>query len=173
MSPNGKSHHTKKVSATRAPGLAAARQEHPLSTDVSSPVQSTSKRRNPQRAQAQPRSDLRTNEYSQDDFVRSDNENECNEFDDQSERDFELIGEFEEIGRSRKRPIGPPITTDDKFEKLNPVHQMIVVDFMHAAIILSRKVVPLCFLSTNYRLRQMNSYFTDYVGQRSTSQPIY
>ena len=130
----------RKTSVSRDPGIAAPRLEYPLSTNVSSPVQAVSKRRSRLRAQGRPEVDVRSNSYFQDDLVVSDNESEYKELDDQSDAASELslrVGKPREL---RRRRLGPPITTDEKLERLNSIHQMVIEEFMHHAIGLSRKV---------------------------------
>lgn len=125
----------------RGTGVAAAKSDCPLSTNISSPVQATSKRRmvqyNNLNANAQPV--LRG--CPRDDFVVSDNDKESL-YDSENESDdgFEQVRDTRNPRKSRKRALGPPITTDDKLEKLNPTHRDIVDAFVKAAKDLSEKV---------------------------------
>lgn len=125
----------------RGTGVAAAKSDYPLSTNISSPVQATSKRRmvqhNNLNANAQPVS----RGYPRDDFVVSDDDAESL-YDSENESDdgFEQVRDTRNPRRSRKRALGPPITTDDKLEGLNPTHREIVDGFVKAAKDLSEKV---------------------------------
>lgn len=125
----------------RGTGVAAAKSDYPLSTNISSPVQAASKRRiaqhNNLNANAQPVS----RGYIRDDFVISDDNAESfygseNESDD----GFEQVRDTRNPRKSRKRALGPPITTDEKLETLNPTHRDIVDVFVKAAKDLSEKV---------------------------------
>ena len=107
---------------------------------MSSPVQAASKRRKRLRAQGRPKFDVRSNSYCQDDLVVSDNESEYNVLDDQSDAASELSLEVGKPRELRRRRLGPPITADEKLERLNSIHQMVIEEFMHHAIGLSRKV---------------------------------
>ena len=140
VSPNGKSNHANKAPVSRSTGVTASRQDYPLSTNVSSPVQAASKRRNLLKVKGQPELDLYSNGYSRDDFCVSDNGTAYSGPDDESDWGFEPSREVGKTRETRKRQLGPPITTDEKLESLNPTHQMVVVEFMHHAIELSRKV---------------------------------
>lgn len=59
---------------------------------------------------------------------------------DQSDAGMDLIQDTGRSRATRKRQLGPPITTDEKIERLSPLHQMVLVEFMHDAMDLSRKV---------------------------------
>ncbi len=111
-----------------------------MSTNVSSPIQAASKRRKMPKAQAQTGLGLHSKGYVQDDFVISDNESAYNMSENQSDAGTELIQDIGTSRAMRKRQLGPPITTDEKIERLNSLHQMVVVEFIHDAIALSRKV---------------------------------
>lgn len=126
---------------SRATGVAASRQEYPLSTNVSSPVQAASKRRKMPKAPAQTGLGLHSKANVQDDFVASDNESAYNMSEDQSDAGVELMRDIGTSRAMRKRQLGPPIETDEKIETLSPLHQMVLVEFMHDAMDLSRKVV--------------------------------
>lgn len=124
----------------RGTGVTAAKSDYPLSTNISSPIQVTSKRRmiqhnNPNNAQPVSRG------YPRDDFVVSDDDAESL-YDSETESDdgFEQVRDTRIPRRSRKRALGPPITTDDKLERLNPTHRDIVDAFVKAAKDLSEKV---------------------------------
>lgn len=110
--------------------MAAAKQDYPLSTNVSSPIQQASRRRIAQYSNSDPNVKLKSKGYSRDAFVVSDNDAiSGNEFDEDSEA-FEPVREAGKSRISKKRELGPPIMTDEKLEKLNPTHRMVVDDFM-------------------------------------------
>ncbi len=145
LSPTGKTRDPnkapKKVSKKRETGVAASRPD-PTSTNVSSPVQAASLRRIKQRSNAQPRLDLHRNIHRHDDDVVDDDEDgSLNETDDESEDGFAPIREMGKSRRVSKRPLGPPITIDEKLEKLNSIHRMVVENFLQDAKELSQKVI--------------------------------
>lgn len=47
-----------------------------------------------------------------------------------SDDDFEPVRQAGRPRRSNKRDIGPPITSDEKLEALNPIHRGVVENFM-------------------------------------------
>lgn len=49
---------------------------------------------------------------------------------DDSDENFPPVREAGRPQRSRKRDIGPPITIDEKIERLNPIHRDIVEGFL-------------------------------------------
>lgn len=111
--------------------MAAARQDYPLSTNVSSPIQAASRRRIAQYTKSNPNVKLDSNGYSCDDLVLGDNDAvSVNEFDEDSDESFEPVREAGKSRSSKRRELGPPIMTDKKLEKLNPTHRMVVDDFM-------------------------------------------
>lgn len=125
----------------RGTGVAAAKSDYPLSTNISSPVQAASKRRiaqyNNLNANVQPVS----RGYPRDDFVVSDDDAESlYDSENGSDDGFEQVRDSRNPRKSRKRALGPPITTDDKLERLNPTHRDIVDAFVKAAKDLSEKV---------------------------------
>lgn len=76
---------------------------------------------------------MHPNEYVRDDFVIRDGEDrEPSEMDDEDDA-FEPIRVAGKPERSRRRQLGPPITTDEKLDQLNEIHRMIVEDFVHHA----------------------------------------
>ncbi len=121
--------------------MAASRLDCPTSTNVSSPLQAASKRRVKQNFNPQPELELRRNVYGRDDSVPDEDEDgPCHETEDESEDGF---GPIREKGQSRsvsKRSLGPPITIDEKLERLNNIHRMVVEDFLNNAKELSQKV---------------------------------
>lgn len=145
LSPTGKTKNPKKASKNpskdRETGVAASRSDCPTSTNVSSPIPAASRRHVKQKSNAQPDLELHTNGYCLDDFVVDDNQDgSFNETEDESEDGF---GPIREKGQSRvvtKRPLGPPITIDEKLERLPFIHRMVVDDFLRSAKDLSQKV---------------------------------
>ena len=131
----------KKLSKKRETGVTASRPDHPTSTNVSSPIQAASRRHVKQRSDAQPELELHRNVYRCDDLVEDeDGDRSLNETEDESEDGF---GPIREKGQSRsvpKRPLGPPITIDEKLERLNTIHRMVVENFLENAKELSQKV---------------------------------
>jgi len=110
-------------------GVAAARTDYLLSTNVSSPIQAESKRR---RAYVNDGDDdddddrtFHANGYERDGFVTSDNSD-----DDDSDDTFEPV---RTVGIKRNAKLGPPITTDLTMDSLSPNHYMIVEDFIQHA----------------------------------------
>lgn len=86
---------------------------------------------------------MHRNGYSCDDFVVNDDENgSLDETEDGSEDGFGFAP-IREKGQSRgipRKPLGPPITIDEKLERLNPIHEMVVENFLRNAKELSQKV---------------------------------
>lgn len=145
LSPTGKTKDPnkapKKVSKNRETGVAASRPDCPTSTNVSSPIQAASRRRVKHKKYAQPELELHRNVYCGEDFVVDDDEDgSFNATEDESEDGF---GPIREKGQSRsvaKKPLGPPITIDEKLERLHIIHRMVVDDFLQNAKELSQKV---------------------------------
>lgn len=142
MSPTGKikaplkapQKSSKKAPKKSGTGVAAAHPDYPASTNVSSPIQAASRRRVLHNAKATPEPDLHKNGYAQDGFVVGD--------DDESDA-FSEMETVREKGASRhisKKPLGPPITTDERIANLPQIHQMVVEDFSIAARQLCQKV---------------------------------
>ena len=143
LSPSGKTRDSTKVrtqtSKKRETGVAASHLDYPTSTNVSSPIQAASRRRIKQKSNAQPELQFHRNGYSRDDVV-VDDDGPSLETEDESEDGF---GPIIEKGQSRslsKRALGPPITIDEKLERLNAIHRMVVEDFLQNAKELSQKV---------------------------------
>lgn len=111
--------------------MAAAIQDCPLSTNVSSPIQAASRRRIAQYNKSDSHVKLTSKGYSCDAFVITDNDAiSANGFDEDSDESFEPVREAGKSRSSKKRELGPPIMADEKLEKLNPTHRMVVDDFM-------------------------------------------
>lgn len=121
--------------------MAASRPDHPASTNVSSPIQAATRSRVEQWGNGPPERDVHGNGDYNDDFVVDDDEDGLShETDDESEDGF---GPIRENGQSRsvaKTPLGPPITIDEKLERLNDIHRMVVEEFLRNAKELSQKV---------------------------------
>jgi bloom syndrome protein len=93
-------------------GVKVAQEDYPASTNVSSPVQAMSTRR---LACRQPTV-----------FEESDEEEE-------DISSFAPVRDYGVRAPSRRRQLGPPITIDEKLERLNPTHRHIVDDFVDSA----------------------------------------
>lgn len=144
MSPTGKT-KSKAPKKKRETGVVASHPDFPASTNVSSPVQAASRRRAKQTSKALPTLELHKYRYSRnDDFVASDDENEgaVDEADNDSEEEFEPERVKGKVRSVSKRPLGPPITTDEKIERLNDIHQVVVEGFLSAAKDEGRRVSP-------------------------------
>lgn len=121
--------------------MAASRQEHPLSTNVSSPIQASTRRRNAEYTKRNPKIDSHSKGYTCDDFVISDGDFDLHDEPSESSDDaFEAVRDARKPGISKKRQIGPPITVDEKLERLNSTHRLIVDDFLVRAKEESEKV---------------------------------
>lgn len=120
----------KNEQSNRETGVTAALSEHPLSTNVSSPIQATSKRRRGRVVEVEDDENktLHANSYERDGFVASDNNEE--EYSDDAFEPVRTIGIKRNASR---RELGPPITTDLIMDSLSPNHRMIVEDFMRHA----------------------------------------
>ena len=144
LSPSGKPRDTTKVrtqtSKKRETGVAASYLDYPTSTNVSSPIQAASRRRVKQKSNAQPELQFHKNGYNHDDFVDDDDDAPLFETDNESEDGFAPIREKEQSRTGSKRALGPPITIDEKLERLNTIHRMVVEDFLQNAKELSQKV---------------------------------
>ena len=134
VSPSGKTKGaTKKVKgkATGVSGISRSRRDYPQSTNVSSPIQAIAPRRKVQGHDGNQESTLHRNGYERDNFVVSDLEYpSVNEGDEEEEDAFEPIREAGKYQASKKRKLGPPITMDEKMDRLNETHRMVVEDFM-------------------------------------------
>lgn len=104
VSPNGKSARRSR----------ASRNDYPLSTNVSSPIQSA-------------------NQRGLSRFLHRDAQEESSSDDDRDSDGFEPIREVGKPRRERKRELGPPITDDEKLKSLDSLHMMVVEDFMSYA----------------------------------------
>lgn len=129
----------------KASKAAKKAQQYP-STNISSPVQEAPSRKP---------NEMTYNGYKRDTFIVSDPEDEdyaeYNESDDEDDA-FEPIRTTTN-SRSRKRELGPPITTDAALEDLNEIHQDVLHNFVDEA----KKKMHI--LMTRKKLRQQP--FTD------------
>ena len=116
----------------RGTGVAAARLDYPASTNVSSPVQAVSRRRAIKPPSKSPVHDSYEKGYFHDDFVASDEDDVTYATTDESEG-FEPIRRAGVSRIPKIRQLGPPITIDEKIERLNPIRQAVVEDFLHIA----------------------------------------
>ena len=128
----------------RANKNANSRQDFPQSTNVSSPVQAAAKRRNTQRAKASKHFDLsHIHSIGKDHVMRDDGESFYESQDDSDDA-------FQTVDEQSRRPLGPRITTDEKFASLNSTHQLVVEDFMVHAASESKKVGPRLFMPVSF-----------------------
>lgn len=112
---------------------AAARQDFPASTNVSSPIQAVSRRRLVQNLGNTAGRDLHRNGYTKDGFVTSDEEDESDGFEPRSSQRAPR--------NLKERSLGPPITVDDQIAELPDLHQIVVEDFLHNAKNKSREIL--------------------------------
>ena len=130
VSPKSKNRPPRCPTKNRGTGVAATKQDCPLSTNVSSPIQAASRRRIAQYSKRDSNFKSNSKGYSHDNFVVSDNDTvSVNEFEEEPEG-FEPLREVGKSWSSKKRELGPPIMTDEKLGKLNQTHRMVVDDFM-------------------------------------------
>lgn len=57
-------------------------------------------------------------------------DNDFQESEEDSEDQFESIREAGISPRSKKRKLGPPITIDEKLERLNETHRIVIEEFL-------------------------------------------
>ncbi len=142
VSPKSKKAPADRPVKKRGTGVAASKHDCPLSTNISSPIQAASRRRIAQYSNPDPKPDSDSRGYLRDDFVVSDNNTDfLNDSDDDSDDAFEQVRGAGRPRNAKKRALGPPITTDDKLEKLNSIHREVVENFVSAAKDMSEKVV--------------------------------
>ena len=111
--------------------MAAAHSDHPISTNVSSPVQAKSRRQYQQRLKG-----TRVQNVDADDYGTNDNvvvpdgeEGTC----DESNDGFEPLREAGKPRKRSKRTLGPPILIDEQLDRLNIIHRAVVEDFFDHA----------------------------------------
>ncbi|GAB7343602.1 hypothetical protein MBLNU457_1603t1 [Dothideomycetes sp. NU457] len=141
MSPDGKSMAPPAKKPTKADAAtkkirSAARSEYPLSTNVSSPIQRTVKRKaNGTNSHA--------NGYEKDGFVLSDPEDD-NFVNEDSDADSDGFAPIREAGSRRgtnKRPLGQPITVDEKLDALDEIHRDVLENFVQEAKAATQKIM--------------------------------
>jgi bloom syndrome protein len=141
-SPNGKGKAVKRPAVKRGTGVAASRQDFPQSTNVSSPVQASSRRRIAQyKRTTEP--EVQAHGYLEDDSAPEFSAYDGNNIDGTEDDSDDELGHIREAGRpqrSKKKQLGPPITMDEKLDKLNKTHKLVVEDFMVHAGAESRTV---------------------------------
>ena len=139
LSPDGKPKAPPPIAKPNTNGVAASRSGHPQSTNVSSPIQARSRRKEIVRDEDSEGEDIafHSNGYQRDNFVVGDDEGEESEFSDDG---FEPIRDARKPDYSRERELGPPITIDEKIAQLNPIHQQVVDAFVQEAENESRQV---------------------------------
>ncbi|OCK76225.1 hypothetical protein K432DRAFT_336094 [Lepidopterella palustris CBS 459.81] len=136
ISPNGKAKAaksiTKKPAKKGTTGVAAAKPDYP-STNVSSPIQAASKRRNRHVVNdedGEGEIELHNNGYAHDDFVVNDDSFDTEDGEDDG---FEPVRE-KQAGRTSKsdktRVLGPPITVDQRVASLNEMQRIVLENFM-------------------------------------------
>ena len=130
---------TTSTTARKRSDTGAFGSDYPPPTNVSSPVQAVS------RSRVAPRSKVAASHHGyieDDDFVVDDEGQEAlaelhtrhgrhsRDASDESDDGFEPVREAGQVRRSTRRDIGPPITIDEKLERLNPIHRFVVDDFL-------------------------------------------
>lgn len=141
-SPNGKGKAVKRPAVKRGTGVAASRQDFPQSTNVSSPVQASSRRRIAQYKRTT-ELEVQAHGYLEDDSAPEFSAYDGNNIDGTEDDSDDELGHIREAGRpqrSKKKQLGPPITMDEKLDKLNKTHKLVVEDFMVHAGAESRTV---------------------------------
>ena len=121
-----------KKAPARGTGVAAVRADYPQSTNVSSPVQQATRRRVARRQQYDDADESGINEYVNDGFVVLDDEALLAASDDDQDG-FESIREAGRPRKGKKVRLGPPITMDEKMDRLNEIHRAVVEDFVGEA----------------------------------------
>lgn len=118
----------KKDQSIQETGVAAARNDYPLSTNVPSPTTGPSRRRRARRMfdeandEGDDTREMHTNGYAKDDFVVSDGGEESEAFEPPR-----IAG----IKRnSARRQLSAPIKSDATMDSLSPTHRMVVDDFV-------------------------------------------
>ena len=127
VSPNGKA---AKRSRAKEKGKLTSRRDYPQSTNVSSPVQAATTRRNIRKAKIPDRIDEDTDgDYDDDPVVDDHGMMNCEPVY-ASEDAVESTRSLRKLRTRQRRQLGPPITIDEKIEGLNPTHRYVVDDFM-------------------------------------------
>lgn len=118
VSPDGQKKRPQNSNVT---GVAAAMDDYPQSTNVPSPVQSASRRR--QIRQGKQGAKKRPSSGHEDD----------DDDDDADSDGFERIRIAGKPNRSKKNTVGPPITDDTRMKDLDPSHRLVVEEFVRQA----------------------------------------
>jgi len=147
-----------------------SKEQLPLSTNVSSPVEEVAKRRKP--AQDAQKGALHASGYERDNFVVSDPDDEtygnaasADESDAYDDVDFAPIRHRGQLRREKTRELGPPIVVDSTMSGLNDIHRMVVDNFVQEAktkcseIMMARALRATPFTDT--QLREMAIRFTE------------
>ena len=133
LSPSSTEKFPKKhIAKNKETGVAGVRPDYPASTNVSSPLQATSRRKPSKHVASSPSRKPQTHGYMKDDFVITDNDDFANETESDSEG-FEPIRRPGLSKVSKKRQLGPPITVDRKLEGLSEIHRDIIEEFVKEA----------------------------------------
>ena len=134
-SPRGKSKSTN-LKATKSGGKARAI-DHPMSTNVSSPAQAMTKRKatRPERARAA------VDSYKDPRAIASDSEDGDYAEDTDSNDGFEPVRQGPVARINRVSRTGPPITTDEKMDRLDDVHRDVVEQFVQDGKQLGQKLL--------------------------------
>ena len=93
---------------------------------------------------ARPELGLRSDLHGRNDPLEEDEDDSpYHETEDESEDGFGPIRGKRQPRSVSRRSLGPPITIDEKLERLNDIHRMVVEDFLSSAKELSQKVSSL------------------------------
>ena len=132
----GEKNQARSTKAKRGTGVAASHTDLPASTNVSSPVLAASRRRAKQPSRRPAARDLEGDEFpdsDEEDFIVDDDDVAAlNDTLDDSDG-FESMGMKTGASKNTKKRLGPPITVDEKIHRLNPIHQMVVGNFLQDA----------------------------------------
>ena len=93
-------------------------------------MQAATRRRNVQNTKASNQLDLRFNAYSLNELMMSDDEISVSKPEGESDNAWPPTRDLRAPYGQKKKRLGPPITTDEKIERLNRTHQFVVDDFM-------------------------------------------
>lgn len=165
LTPNVKAVSKKKSAPAGKSKKGKKAAELPMSTNISSPVQAISKRK---QARQPSREGLHFNGYGRDGFVVADDEDDADyEEDDFDESDgFEPVRERGQVTRQLpKKPPARPITSDLTMDNLSDTHRMVVEDFVQNAKDINNRLMMdnNLFMApfTDTMLRQMAIEFPD------------
>ena len=165
QSPNMKEKIPRKPTVEkRSTGVAAARADFPTSTNVSSPVAAASRRKPTKANKVCPVKPTQSFSDEDDDFVPADDDNLADESDGES-AGFQSARALKTARSPRRKRLGPPITMDEKLDRLNETHRDIVEEFVRSAGDILRNVVTQKSLRdspfTDTMLREMAIEFTE------------